>query len=424
MFVNADAIAVAGQCLGTGVAQGLLVEGLADGLEDCIGGQFEGFAGGLQAAFDQPCAGETHAAYPALIVQQHLFGLGPGEQAHLVLFGNVLFVFGGSHVLDAAAVHQVDVARAQAGHLHGHVDSGVAGTEHDAAVGQGQGAEVVGLAQFPDVVGGGHHAWGTFVGQAQLAAGIQSKAEEHRIELLLQFGQAEVLAQHLIVTDLDTTDLQYEIHLALGEVVDHLVLGNAVLVQASGLGPGLEDHHVMAVPGQAMGTGQTGRPGADHGNTLAGSGRALERMCGKLGVIQGIALQLADQHRGTLLVMVTHAGLLAEDFGRADPCTAAAEDIGLENFLRCALDVLLVNVADKRGNVDIAGARIDARCVVAIQAARGFQGGLAGVERWRQVAEVLGQGGVVGGRSGEMVEGIDHGGFLFFYCFFAGQARS
>jgi hypothetical protein len=105
-------------------------------------------------------------------------------QAHLIGLGDVLFVAGGAHVGLAPAVHQVDVAGAEAGHLHGHVDGGVAGADHDAAVGQRQLAQVIGLAQFADVVGGGEQAGGFFVGQAQLAHGIQAEAEEHRVELL------------------------------------------------------------------------------------------------------------------------------------------------------------------------------------------------------------------------------------------------
>ncbi|MNS93188.1 hypothetical protein D3C72_1273460 [compost metagenome] len=156
----------------------------------------------------------------------------------------------------------------------------------------------------------------------------------------------------------------------------------------------------MAVPGQAVGTGQASRPGTDHGDALAAAGRALERVRGELGVVQGIALQQADQHRCAFLVMIAYAGLLAEDFGRADPRATAAEDVGREDFFRSTLNVLLVNVADERGNVDVTGTGVDARGVIAVQATRGFDSGLTGIERWRQVAEVLGEGGVVGVGSG------------------------
>ncbi|MCY1179912.1 hypothetical protein D9M73_203310 [compost metagenome] len=95
---------------------------------------------------------------------------------------------GGAHVFDAAPVHQTHVTGAETGHLHGHVDGGVACAEDDAMVGQGQLAQVIGLAQFADVVGGGEQAGGFFIGQAKLAHGIQAEAEEHRVVLVAQFA--------------------------------------------------------------------------------------------------------------------------------------------------------------------------------------------------------------------------------------------
>ncbi len=70
----------------------------------------------------------------------------------------------GAHIGKATAVDEVHIAGAEAGHLHGHVDGGVAGAEHDAAVGQRQLSQVIGLAQLADVIGGGEQAGGVFVG--------------------------------------------------------------------------------------------------------------------------------------------------------------------------------------------------------------------------------------------------------------------
>ncbi|MNM80976.1 hypothetical protein D3C81_929610 [compost metagenome] len=119
----------------------------------------------MQAVFHQTGAGETHAAHAAMVIEQHFFGLSPGHQPHLIGLGNLLFVMGGPHVLDATAVHQIHIVGAEAGHLHRHVDGGVACAEDNAVVGQGQLAQVIGLAQFADVVGGGEQAGRVFVGQ-------------------------------------------------------------------------------------------------------------------------------------------------------------------------------------------------------------------------------------------------------------------
>ncbi|MNF72294.1 hypothetical protein D3C84_542660 [compost metagenome] len=186
LCIDQDALAVTLQLPGQRVAQGAVVEGLADGLENRIGCQAEGFPGGAQAAFVQVGAGKQHAIDPALLVELHLLRLGPGQQPHLRGLGDGLFVFGSAHVRHAAAVHQVDVTGAQAGHLHSDVDGRIAGTQDNAAVSQGQGGQVVGLAQFADVARGGEHAGGGFVGQAQLAAGGQADAEEYGVELLAQ----------------------------------------------------------------------------------------------------------------------------------------------------------------------------------------------------------------------------------------------
>ncbi|MNO83444.1 hypothetical protein D3C76_747520 [compost metagenome] len=107
--------------------------------------------------------------------------------------------------------------------------------------------------------------------------------------------------------------------------------------------------------------------------------------------------------------VVAHTGLLAKNLGRTDPGATATEDVGGKNFLRRPLDVVLVNVADERGNIDFARAGIHAGRVVAIQATRGFQVGLAIVEWRRQVGEMAGEGGRILNGMREVSQGLDHG---------------
>ncbi|MNI55405.1 hypothetical protein D3C73_1103550 [compost metagenome] len=128
-----------------------------------------------------------------------------------------------------------------------------------------------------------------------------------------------------------------------------------------------------------------------------------------MGVVHGVALQQADHDRRAFVGVVAHAGLLAKDFRRAHPGATAAEDVGREDFLRGALHVVLRNVADERGNVDLARTGIHAGRVVAIQAARGFQVRLALVERRRQIGEMAGEGGRILNGMREVVQGLDHG---------------
>ena len=201
---------------------------------------------------------------------------------------------GGPHVLQPAAVHQVHFTSTQAGHLHRHVDGRVARTEYDAAFGQGQLRQVIALAQFADIVGGGQQAGCVFVGQPQLSTGRQTDPQKHRIELQVQFAQGEVAAQSLAVTHLDATDLQHEVHFTLGKIVHQFVFGDPVLIEATGFVVGLKDHHFMPEQGQAMGAGQPGRARPDYGDALAGGGCPIERVFVELRVVDRITLQQAD----------------------------------------------------------------------------------------------------------------------------------
>ncbi|MNE08228.1 hypothetical protein D3C80_1008740 [compost metagenome] len=230
----------------------------------------------------------------------------------------------------------------------------------------------------------------------------------------MQCGEAQVFTKALAVVDFDAADLQQERHFALGEIIHQLVFGDAVFVEPAGFIAGLEHHHIVTLQGQSMGTGQARRACTDHGHALARGGGALEGVAIKMRVVQGIALQLTNQYRCAFLMVVTHAGLLAQHFRGADPGATATQNVGREDLLGSALDVLLVDVADEGGDVDAGGARVDARRVVAIQATGAFQLCLARVQRWRQVAEAVCQGRGIVAWVRQMVQGFDHGHDLTF----------
>lgn len=63
------------------------------------------------------------------------------------------------------------------------------------------------------------------MGQAELLAGVEAEAEEHRVKLLMQFAQRQILAELLPVTNLDAANLQEKIQFLLRVVVDQFVLG-------------------------------------------------------------------------------------------------------------------------------------------------------------------------------------------------------
>jgi hypothetical protein len=110
------------------------------------------------------------------------------------------------------------------------------------------------------------------------------------------------------------------------------------------------------------------------------AGRALERVAVEVRVVDRVALQQADLHGLAFGVVIAHAGVLAQDLGRADARAAAAEDVLLEDADGGAVDVLVVDVADEAGDVDAGRAGARAGGVVAVQAAR------ASMAAWRLVS--------------------------------------
>ncbi|MCY1184162.1 hypothetical protein D9M73_248310 [compost metagenome] len=73
------------------------------------------------------------------------------------------------------------------------------------------------------------------------------------------------------------------------------------------------------------------------------------------------------------------------------------------------MHVVLLDIADERGDVDFARAGIHAGRVVAIQTARSFQVRLALVERRRQIGEMAGESGRILNGMRKVVQGLDHG---------------
>nr|GEU28076.1 hypothetical protein [Tanacetum cinerariifolium] len=368
----------------TRIADAGHVHALADGLEDGVGGDLERLAGARQTAADVRGALEAHAAHAARVVQQHLLRLRPRAHAHEVFPGDVLFVAGGAHGLETAAVHQRDFFRAQALDLHRHVDGGVAGADDDGPRRQRQGGQIVGLAQLRDVVDSGQQSRRIFTGKTELLAGAQAQAQEHGVVLRVQILQLQVVAQALAVTDVDAADLQQEVHFLLREVIGQLVFGDAVFVEATRFFLRLEHHHVVAQHGQAVRARQACRSGAHHRDGFTGGCSARKRVRGERHIVDRVALQQADFHRLPFRIVIAHADVFAQDFGGTHARAAATENILLEDAGGCAVDVFFVNVADEAGDVDAGGADARARCVVAVQAPRAFNRGLARIERRRQ----------------------------------------
>src|SRR6218665_3492759 len=176
----------------------------------------------------------------------------------------------------------------------------------------------------------------------------QPQAQEHRVVIAEQVVERHVAPQLLAGAHLDAADRQQPGHLLLREIAGGLVAGQAIFIEAAQFRTRLEQHHGVAAQRQAMGAGQARRPGPDHGHTAARGRCALEQRRPRVGEkgIGGVALQPADRHR-LVLMGIAHTGLLAQQFGGADPGADAAERVGLQDGARRAPVVVLRNALDE-----------------------------------------------------------------------------
>jgi hypothetical protein len=285
--------------------------------------------------------------------------------------------------------------------LHGGIHRRHATTDHDDAAADRDCGVVARLAQAGNELDGisqtqWRNADARFVAEPECVDTTEAQADEHRIEVMHQLRQLNLLADRVAVAHLDAADREQPRDLLLCEVIDGLVGREAVLVQAAGFGFGLEHRDLVAKHRGAVRARKARRPGADDGDAAAGGRVAREQRRAVRGeiVIGRMALQEADLDR-LVFVRVAHAGLLAQHLGRAHTCAHAAEDVGLEDRLGRAAQVVLADAADERRDVDAGRAGVDARCVVAVVAALGLDQRLHGRQRWVGVGEVV---GVLAGR--------------------------
>ena len=149
---------------------------------------------------------------------------------------------------------------------------------------------------------------------------------------------------------------------------------------------------VVAEQRQPVRAGEAGRPGADHGDALAGR-RAARNGCRRAGDQVGRWRSAAAGRSCTGLpsAAIAHAGLLAQHLGRADAGAHAADDVALEDRAAPApLRIAGRDLADEERDVDAGRAGLDAGRVVAEIAAarlrrapRGGRAADAGPRNWR-----------------------------------------
>ena len=160
------------------------------------------------------------------------------------------------------------------------------------------------------------------------------------------------------------------------EVVDLLVddglgkteLRNAVGQHAARDVQRLVHGHLVAHAGQVARAGQPRGAGADDSDLVAVGGGRLRSLGGMLAVPVGHeALQAADAHR--LAPHAAHVLGFVLGLLRAHAAAHGGQRGGAVDHLKRALDVLVGQLGDELGDVDLHGALADAGLVLAVQAA-------------------------------------------------------
>ena len=133
----------------------------------------------------------------------------------------------------------------------------------------------------------------------------------------------------------------------------------------------LEHGHVIALPCQVAGAGQTSRAGTHDSHPMPIGDRLLRRG-GSMGVmpVSHKALQTANTHRIALLA--PDAVFLALALLGAYPAADGRQGGGIGDNLIGFLELPGGHLLDKLGNVDHHGTALHTRLVLAVQAALGF----------------------------------------------------
>ena len=131
--------------------------------------------------------------------------------------------------------------------MHRGVDRRHAAADHHDAAADRQRGKILGLPEAGDVVDGVDHV-GEFglPRQAELVGRAEARAEEDGVVVAPQVFELDVAAERLAALDLDAADRENEIDFPRGEIVDRLVGGDAIFVEAARLLARLEDRAVDA----------------------------------------------------------------------------------------------------------------------------------------------------------------------------------
>lgn len=133
----------------------------------------------------------------------------------------------------------------------------------------GQGRQVICLAQFGNELHRVARSWYIFAVQAQCVDTGKADTQKNCIMGFLQFGQTAIAAQCPALPQCDSANLQQPVHFGLCKPVRRLVGGDAVFVQPARFFALVKDGYIMAVHRQPVRTGQSRWPRTHNGNMFA-----------------------------------------------------------------------------------------------------------------------------------------------------------
>ena len=275
-------------------------------------------------------------------------------------------ILGAEPLGGAQAVHG-HVARADHRHVVAEANGGV-------EIGESEGLHEVDAGQ--ELVGR-EHADVVLAGDAHEVRQTGAGAEEDCVETVLreQLLDARGLTDDEVAADLDTELLEVA-DLVLDDFLGQPELGDAVDQHAAGLVQRLVDSDLVAAQRKVGGAGETRRPRTDHCDLESASRRQL----GHLDVsalshlpIGNITLEPADGDGIALLA--GHTDDFALVFLWADATADGRQGVVLLDNGESTLEVRLLNLDDKPGDVDVHGATVDTLWFLALETAVGFDKG-------------------------------------------------
>ena len=178
-------------------------------------------------------------------------------------------------------------------------------------------------------------------------------SKEDGVEIPQQLSQGRWFYA-LVEAEIDAHS-QDLLDLGQSECRRNLVGGDAKRVETAGDIARLEHDRLVAQLAKLVRTAQAGRAGADQRDAFAGRIARPEeldsvgRRC-----VGRMTLQPATLNR-RLEMRVSHAGTFAEHFHRTGAGTAPAEDVGAEDRAGCPDVVLIRDLSDEQGHVDMCG---------------------------------------------------------------------